>query len=57
MLTIFSLSETLGPLIEALKRMIYDVARFIFVLMFFLIPYGIVQNNYLYPNMLLKPNR
>ena len=45
MLTIFSLSETLGPLKEALKRMIYAVARFIFVLMFFLIPYGIVQKH------------
>ena len=29
-----------------------DVFRFVVVLVFFMLPYGIAQNNYLYPNML-----
>ena len=32
--------------------MMADVFRFVVVLVFFMLPYGIAQNNYLYPNML-----
>ena len=48
----YDIDRLLGPLSISIGRMLGDLARFVFILVIFLIPYGIVTTALLYPNEL-----
>lgn len=48
----YDVDHLLGPLSISIGRMLKDLASFIFILVVFLIPYGIVTTALLYPNEL-----
>ena len=54
LLNIFTVTPQLGPLIIAIKTMLVDLSKFIFIIVIFIIGYGVVVTSMRYPNDLHK---
>ena len=54
LLRYFRLDEIMGNLVTAIGGLLKDLGRFLLIILLIIIPYGLIQENLIYPNQFLQ---
>ena len=54
LLRYFRLDEIMGNLVTAIGGLLKDLGRFLLIILLIIIPYGLIQENFIYPNQFLQ---
>ena len=54
LLRYFRLDEIMGNLVTAIGGLLKDLGRFMLIILLIIIPYGLIQENFIYPNQFLQ---
>ena len=54
LLRYFRLDEVMGNLVTAIGGLLKDLGRFLMIIGLIIIPYGLIQENFIYPNQFLQ---
>ena len=54
LLRYFRLDEIMGNLVTAMGGLLKDLGRFLMIIVLIIIPYGLIQENFIYPNQYLR---
>ena len=54
LLRYFRLDEIMGNLVTAIGGLLKDLGRFLMIIGLIIIPYGLIQENFIYPNQFLQ---
>mgnify|MGYP003339474995 CR=1 FL=1 len=54
LLRYFRLDEVMGNLVTAIGELLNDLGKFMIIIVLIIVPYGLIQENFIYPNQFLQ---